>query len=280
MALSGRSGRTLVTALVILVAGKVLIDAARDWSLSDMDAYWNAALRLRAGEPLYVRSYSVGAHDLYRYAPWFAFAWVPLTYLPRAVVAVAWEGLLLGAVGASVLPTLRRGTWASMLPAGLMTAFLLWTVAKANAQPLVVAAIVVSARSRWGPLGIAIAASLKAAPIALVAVYLGRKEWGRAVLTLLLTAVLVVPMLAFDLSEYPAGPGLSLSLFYAVSPGVWVAVAIAAFAVAAWLARTRWAWLGGSIATIAAFPRLLDYDLSFLLIASASETLPRGPRAS
>lgn len=264
-----------MTALVVLVAAKVLIDAARDWSLSDMDAYWNAALRLRAGEALYARSYNVGAHDLYRYAPWFAYLWLPLTYLPRGLVAVAWEAFLLGAVVAAVMPTLRRRTWASTLVAVLMTAFLLWTVAKANAQPLVVAAVVLTARSRWGPLGIALAASLKAAPIAFVAVYLGRRDWGRAALTLLLTALLVVPMLAFDLSDYPAGPGLSLSLFYRVGPEAWLAGAVAAFVVAAWLARTRWSWFAGSIAVIAAFPRLLDYDLSLLLVGSAADGQPQ-----
>ncbi len=29
-----------------------------------MDAYWNAALRLRAGEPMYVARHSVGAGEL------------------------------------------------------------------------------------------------------------------------------------------------------------------------------------------------------------------------
>lgn len=279
--LHSRHLRIVATVLVLGVAAKVLLDAAGDWSLSDMDAYWNAALRLRAGDPLYGASYSVGAHDLYRYAPWFAYLWVPLTYLPRGLVAVVWEAVLLGATVASVVPTLRRRTWAATLLGVLMSAFLLWTVAKANAHPLVVAAVVLSGRNRWGPLGIALAASLKAAPLAYVAIYVGRREWRRAAWTLLLTAALVLPMLFFNVSDYPAGPGLSLSLFYSVSPGAWVAAAIVAFLAAIWHARTRWAWIAGSIATIAAFPRLLDYDLSFLLVASSADANggPEGVRA-
>jgi len=269
-ALDSRRLRLVATVLLLVVSAKVLRDAVGDWSLSDMDAYWNAGLRLRAGDALYVSSYSVGAHDLYRYAPWFAYLWVPLTYLPRTAVAVAWEAVLVGATIAAVAPTLRRRTWAATVFGVLMTALLLWTVAKANAQPLVVAAVVVSGRTRWGPLGIALAASLKAAPLAYLAVYLGRGEWRRAGWTLLLTAALVLPMLFFDLANYPAGPGLSLSLFSNLSPGAWSAAAIVAFVAAIWLARGRWAWLCASVATIAALPRLLDYDLSFLLAGSSA----------
>jgi hypothetical protein len=269
--------RALATGLVLAVAARVVTDAVTDWSLSDMDAYWNAALRLRAGQQLYAASYSVGAHDLYRYAPWFAYAWIPVTYLPRGLVALLWEAILVGCSAAAILPTLRRWTWTSVLVSVLMGAFLLWTVAKANAQPLVVAMVVLSVRGRWGPMGIAAAASLKAAPLAYAAVYVGRREWRKATWTVLLTAMLTVPMLLFDLSAYPSGPGLSISLFYSVSPGAWAGVALVTFLLATILARSRWALLGGSVATISAFPRLLDYDLTFLLAASASDETSADP---
>lgn len=57
---------------------------------SDVAAYWGAAERIRAGEPLYVAGVA-NASDLYRYAPWFAYAWVPLTYLPSDIVTSAWS---------------------------------------------------------------------------------------------------------------------------------------------------------------------------------------------
>ena len=50
----------------------------------DVSAYWEAANRLRDGDPLY-QARAANASDLYRYAPWFATAWIPLTYLPQAV---------------------------------------------------------------------------------------------------------------------------------------------------------------------------------------------------
>src|SRR5207248_1690343 len=80
-----------------------------------MDAYWNAAMRLRAGQPLYAPGLPTDS-DLYRYAPWFAYAWVPLTYLPKGAVLVAWMGICLAAAIASVAPLLWRGPagWATI----------------------------------------------------------------------------------------------------------------------------------------------------------------------
>lgn len=254
--------------LVLAAAAYTLIDALRDWSASDVDAYWNAAMRLRSGEPLYALSYSVGAHDIYRYAPWFAFAWVPLTYLPRAAVTVGWTAILLAASGAAIWPTLRQRGWSTTLVSALLGSMLVWTTAKGNVQPLMVAALVHGVRARGGPLAIALAASLKAAPIALIAVYFGRRQWGRAAMTILLTAVLTAPMVLFDLSGYERNPGLSASVYYLLGPGLWLVAAAAAFATAILLARTRWRWVGGAMAAIAAFPRLLSYDASLLLIAT------------
>src|SRR3972149_6330968 len=50
---------------------------------ADVAAYWEAAERIRAGEPLYVAG-AANASDLYRYAPRVAYVWGPLTFLPRA----------------------------------------------------------------------------------------------------------------------------------------------------------------------------------------------------
>ncbi len=74
----------------------------------DVAAYWNAAERLRDGQPLYVAG-PPNASDLYRYAPWFAVAWIPLTYLPHDAVVAAWVGLMIAAALASTVPLLWRG---------------------------------------------------------------------------------------------------------------------------------------------------------------------------
>jgi hypothetical protein len=265
---AARLGIGAVSLLVLGAALYLLVDALRDWSASDIDAYWSAAMRLRSGEPLYAFSYSVGAHDIYRYAPWFAFAWVPLTYLPRAAVTVGWTAILLAATGAAIWPTLRQRSWSTTLVSILLGSMLVWTSAKGNVHALMVAELVHGVRHRSGPLAVALAASLKAAPIALVAVYLGRREWARAAWTVALTVALTGPMLLFDLSGYERNPGLNASVYYVLGPGLWLVAAAAAFATAIVLARTRWRWVTGAVAAIAAFPRLLSYDASLLLIAT------------
>src|SRR4029078_10100717 len=80
----------------------------------DVAAYWNAAERLREGQPLYVAG-EPHASDLYRYALCFAFAWIPLTYLPHDAVVAAWVGLMIAAALASTVPLLWRGAagWAA-----------------------------------------------------------------------------------------------------------------------------------------------------------------------
>lgn len=264
--------RLVVLALAICVGGWIAIDAFRDWSLSDMEAYWNAALRLRNGEPLYQASYSVGAHDLYLYAPWFAHAWVPLTYLPRQLIAVAWDLLLALSAVVALWPTIRQRTLSATVIGILLGSLLLWTVAKANVHALLMAVLVLGLRSRWGPIAIALAASLKAAPLALVALYIGRRQWRRVAVTLAATVILVAPVLFFDLGGYPRQPGTSGSLWSLVHPALWLVAALIAFGAAVSLARTRYGWLAGSVAVIAAFPRLLDYDATLLLTASSDRT--------
>lgn len=265
-ALAPRLATGVAMLMVLGAATYTVVDAVRGWNLSDMGAYWNAALRLREGGSLYIHSYSTGAHDLYLYSPWFAYGWVPLTYLPRAAVSAVWAGLLLGASILSVRPAFQSRTTGGVLLGILVGSLLFWTASKGNVQALLTCVLVYGARGRFGPFSIAVAASLKAAPLALVVVYLGRREWRRAVVTIGLTAILVIPMLFFDLSTYPSNPGVSTAIFYTIGPSAWVAGALVAFVMAWRLARTRWGWLAGAAAVIAAFPRLLTYDLSLLLV--------------
>ena len=73
--------------VIALLFGTMLIRIAliaTDWNFGDINAYWLAAHRLRDGEPLYLTNLSPDSYRVFRYAPWFAWAWVPLTYLPRA----------------------------------------------------------------------------------------------------------------------------------------------------------------------------------------------------
>ncbi len=86
--------------------------------------------------------------------------------------------------------------------------------------------------------------------------------------TLALTAVLVAPMLLFDLSRYTAD-GPRAGTLYALSPMAWATPVVALAAVTVWLAwrRHRLAWLSAATTVVMALPRMLTYDFTFLLAA-------------
>ena len=263
------AGVAVLSVLIGLVAWTELSHAASLSTGSDMDAYWNAALRVRDGAPLYLPGVATDS-DLYRYAPWFAYAWVPLTFLPRDAVLFGWMVLCVGAALGAVAPLLRHGPigWAALaflLPFGLEGA------AYGNVQPLLVLALLWGAPRRSGPIWVALGASLKLVPIVLVAVYAGRREWARAAWTLAITAALVLPALAFDLSGYPRDIGAGQLSLLTVSPLLFGVVALAAVAAAYRWAGTRWAWLLGSLAMMLALPRFLLYEISFATVGLAED---------
>lgn len=257
-----RLARLVVVALVVGLGISQLILTIGDWHLRDMGAYWEAAERLRGGAALYPRLEDAEASEVYRYAPWFAWAWVPLTFLPREVAGVIWSGILLAASAAALSPFVRLRAW---LAVAFFAPILIGISAIGNVQPLIVAALVLGVERRSGPLWIAAAASLKAFPILLVLTYLGRREWLRAVLTFALTGMLVAPMLLYDLASYPAGAGGAMMLLE--WPVVYALVLVTAIVVSLRLSRSRLAWLASSTTVALALPRFFVYDVTFLMTA-------------
>jgi hypothetical protein len=233
----------------------------------DVTAYYHAAERLSQGQTLYAAG-AANASDLYRYAPWFAAAWIPVTALPLTPVAAAWVGLMALAALISTLPLLRLGPsgWAAF---AFFFPLQLQGAAFGNVQPALVLLLMFGVNRSWGPLSVAIGASLKLTPIVLVLVYAGRGEWRRAWLTLGLTVVLVGPMLLFDLTGYSTDPGPNQDSLAGVSLYLFLPVA-AATLIATWLlARTRYAWAAGGLAVVASLPRLLSYEAGFALVGLA-----------
>jgi hypothetical protein len=269
-------GAAVLAVLIGLAAWTELNHAASLADGRDMNAYWNAALRLREGQPLYASGAPTDS-DLYRYAPWFAAAWMPLTFLPKSAVLLGWMVVCLGAAIASVAPLLWRGPagWATL---ALLLPFQLEGAAYGNVQPLLVLALVWGVSRRSGPVWIALAASLKVTPVLLAVVYAGRGEWLRAGLAVLFSGLLVAPMLLFNLSGYSTEIGGGQMSLLTASPVLWGIVAAAAI-VASWLlARTRYGWLAGAVAMTLALPRFLLYEISFLVVGLAG-TRERGARA-
>jgi hypothetical protein len=257
-----RLARTVALAVIIAIGIFNLYIAIANWTLSDAGAYWQAGLRLRAGEPLYPTLASAEGSEIYRYAPWFAWLTVPWTFLPQWVAGVLWSAVLLGASALALWPLVRLRAW-------ILVAFfgpiLMGISAVGNVQPLIVAALVLGIERRSGPIWIALAASLKIFPILLAIVYAGRRQWWAFAATVAITALLWLPaVVLYDLSAYPVSAGeagalINLPIIYFAVVGIAMGATFA-------LAPTRWAWLAGATAVVVAVPRLFVYDVTYLML--------------
>lgn len=254
-----------------------VISNVRSWELEDADAYWNAALRVRDGLPLYI-PVNPAADEMtaFRYAPWFAWLWVPLTLLPKDVVQVGWSLLLIGATAVAIFPLTQQRTVAAICLAALLGGLLVRSASTGNVHALLVAGLVHGVPRRSGPIWIGIAASLKIAPIAYAMVYAGRREWGRAALCVAVAAILFAPAFLYDLRGYPSDPGDSLSMLSIAGPVAWAALAVVALVVAFALARSRAAWGAASVAVLSLIPRLELYSLTYLLVGLNAPRWSRG----
>ena len=261
--LAVRLARTLALAVIIAIGIFNLWMAVTHWTLSDAGAYWQAGLRLRAGEELYPALASVDASEVYRYAPWFAWLAVPWTYLPVQVAGALWSGVLLVGSALALVPLARSGAW---LLVALFGPILVGISAVGNVHPLIVAALVWSVDRRAGPLAVGAAASLKIFPILFALVYAGRGQWVRFAVAVAVAAVLWAPALVYDLSEYAVEAGQAASL-YAV-PVLYFAVTGVAVGVTLAVARTRWGWLAAAVTVVLSLPRLFVYDTTYLMIAA------------
>ena len=258
--------RRFVAAVVIGLSIAWLVWTLNGFTLSDAHAYRMAAERLIAGNELYQATAS--QDDAFRYAPWFAVAWVPIASLPGGLGDGLWAVALVAASVAAVIPFARRRGLASRLVAVFGGTMLLWTAARGNVHPLMIAGLVHGLDRRSGPVWVGLAASLKAVPILFTLVYVARREWWRAGLSVAVAIVLVAPMPLLGWDPGRTNPGESLSLFYLASPAVWVTVAaltLVGAMLVAWRCP-RYAGPAAAAAIILALPRLLLYDLTYVLV--------------
>lgn len=267
-----RAARLIVTALLVGLGFALLIFALSDWRLTDASAYWQAALRVRGGEQLYPAVANVEASNVYRYAPWFAWLAVPFTFMPTILAGALWSAILVVASCVAVIPIARNGA--------LAIGFFFWAVligisAIGNVQPLLVAGLVWGVERRSGPLWIAVAASLKAFPLLFTLVYLGRRQWIRAAVTGLLTALLVAPMLLYDLAGYTTDAGVATALVN--WPPAYVIAVVALAIVTLAVARGRFGWLAAAATVAVALPRLFVYDITFAQVGLPVGQTRRSP---
>lgn len=254
-----------------LIAGVSLAGLLAHWQGVypwDMDVYWDAAMRLRSGDELYLMGMPDDGISEYRYTPWFAYLWIPLTYLPHDLVTSVWVALMAAAALAVTISLVRRG-WAGLALALLLGVQMAWWVRGGNVQPLMIAGLYFGMRTRSGPIAIAAAATLKIVPIAFVLVYVARREWSKVAWTIGATVALAAPLLLHDLSGYGSGVDAAATnhSLILVSPVLWAIVVAGGGLVAIWSAWRRSpltsAW--ASVAALVALPRLLTGDLTLLL---------------
>jgi hypothetical protein len=261
----GRLVRLLGVALVIGIPASQALQYAVNFDPVDMSSYlWAGEAWRTTANPYTPADIVVDGNPIYRYAPWFAIPWIGLSQLPIELVEVLWAAAMVACAVLAVVPVLRAWGPAAIPVAGFFGGWLVAVGLNGNVQPALIALLAWGVERRWGPAAIAVAASLKAVPLLYVIVYAGRGEWTRVAWTLFLTAVLVVPMLLFDIPALSLAAGDSYSLF-SVSPVLWGTVAMACAVAAFALARSRYAWPAAGLAVVLALPRAWVYDITFLL---------------
>jgi len=258
-----RLARTVALAVIIGIGLFNLIQAVTHWTLSDAAAYWDAAQRLREGEPLYPVLANVDASEVYRYAPWFAWLAVPFTWLPVQVAGALWSAILLAGSGIALVPVVRARAWVAV---AFFAPILVGISAVGNVHPLLIAPLAWTVGRRSGPIWVGVAASLKVFPILFALVYLGRGQRRRAALALAVAATLWAPALFYDLRGYATEAGQAASL-YSV-PILWAVVVGAAIGVTLRLARGRFGWLAAAVSVVVALPRLFVYDVTYLMVGA------------
>jgi hypothetical protein len=263
-----RLPRNIVMALLLGYLGYTLASWFLVWNPADGGAYYDAAFRLTHGQPLYA-PINPEAHEVFRYAPWFAVACVPLTVLPRDVALHTWSLAMLACAAAAVWPLLRQPSWGRVALAALVGQTLVETAMFGNAHPLIVALLVWTAGRRSFPAWVGVATSIKLAPLAFALVWAGRRQSANVAVAVGVAALLFAPMLLFDLSHYPTDPGTGLLSIYAVSPPLWAAVALSCLALTLWLAArgSPYAWVAAAVLMYLGPPRVVTSYLGFLLVA-------------
>lgn len=234
----------------------------------DFLAYWHAAERLRDGAALYPPGADTGLGFVYRYSPWFAFAFLPLTAFPLSMVLLLWQLSMLGAGFMLLRPLLRPPSLASVLLILLAAPLVIDLAWVGNVESLMILLIcLLLQRPVSGPIAIGLAASLKITPILFIAYYVANRQWRRVGLTVAVAIGLWLPAIVLGVANYPTAALPTISV-WGVSLVGGILVAALAVAVTAWLSFTgsRWALTAAAAATLAASPVLFITSLPRVLV--------------
>jgi hypothetical protein len=239
--------------------------------LADAHAYYEAAVRLNQGQPLYPPNLNPNENHIYLYPPLLAMVLRPLALLPYEAFALIWE-LVVVASFVWLLQHLgvrRRSTWIAV---GLLGVPIGWalTIAQAHIPMTLLMAM-------GQPWSIALAANLKLFPALIALYWLGKRDWESLLAFLVWSALLIAAQVVLDANDTFAfvkavgfdqtgDPGVLRNFsIYTISPIAWVGLLLAGCLAILASARTRWGWaVAVTVATLSP-PRLLTYMLTSLL---------------
>lgn len=239
--------------------------------LADVHAYYDAATRLNAGQPLYPAGRDIDTTQAYFYPPLLAMAFRPFAaLLPFEPVALLWEALC---IGSFVLTLYRLGlrrpeVWIATCVLAMPIA---WSLAIGQAQ--VPVTLLLTIGSPWA---VALAANLKVMPALVAVFWLGRRDLRSLGKFLAFGGGLLLLQLVLD-------PANTIAFFqttnlqlvgevhnfspYAISPALWVVFVVVLGLAALRLAPSRFGWAAAVTFSVLFPPRLLSYMLMSLLAA-------------
>jgi len=239
--------------------------------LNDARAYYDAAARLNAGQPLYPEGIDPSTNRIYLYPPLVAMLMRPIAILPYEWFAVIWELVVVTSFVLLVrhLGVRRKETW---LTIGVLGIPIGWALAVAQAH--IPMTLLIALGQPWS---IAFAANIKLFPALIVLWWLGRREFEAVAAFAMWSALfaLVQVLVQQDASfayfqqvgfeQIGAGTELRNISPYALSPVIWASLFFVGAIATLALARTRWGWaVAVTFATLAP-PRLLVYMLASIV---------------
>src|SRR6185436_5508270 len=160
--------------------------------LADAHAYYEAAVRLNQGQPLYPANLNPNENHIYLYPPLLAQLLRPLALLSYEWFALGWE-LIVAATFIWLLQHLgvrKRSTWIAI---GLLGVPIGWalTIAQAHIPMTLLMAM-------GQPWSIALAANLKLFPALIALYWLGRRDWESFLAFLVWSALPIALQIVID----------------------------------------------------------------------------------
>lgn len=268
--------RRLANALVVVAAVMgALLGLGLLWfhlttdPLIDVHAYYDAARRLNAGQPLYLPNGDPTRPTFYFYPPLLAIVMRPFAGLPFHVFALGWACVVV----ASFVSLVRNvgGGRRSLIALGLLGMPIAWALSVGQAH--VPMTLLMALGQPWS---VALAANFKIFPILVGVWWLGRRDFQAV-------GALVAWMAILAVIQFILEPAASIAYFssvgfhqvagvqnlspYAISPILWAVLMAVGGIAALVLAPTRWGWAAAVTLATLASPRLLVYMLTGLLAA-------------